>query len=181
VKLGKPNGAAALRRPGKGSEALRAAIGRNADRHAQDLAGVIVDIQAAGGITLWAIAAKLNACCMLTHRGRSWHVSTVQNLLRRLEKRRLAALAITTSLLSGCATVGSDGPGPMTCPPAIEYSREDWAHAAEELNSLPDGSAVAVKQSHSSQDNLDHVESVGHRDASPNMHARPRRCYDSIH
>jgi hypothetical protein len=133
------------------------------------------------GITLWAIAAKLNACCMLTHRGRSWHVSTVQNLLRRLEKRRLAALAITTSLLSGCATVGSDGPGPMTCPPAIEYSREDWAHAAEELNSLPDGSAVAVKQSHSSQDNLDHVESVGHRDASPNMHARPRRCYDSIH
>jgi DNA invertase Pin-like site-specific DNA recombinase len=37
VKLGNPNGAAVLRRAGKGGAPLRAAIARNADRHAQDL------------------------------------------------------------------------------------------------------------------------------------------------
>jgi hypothetical protein len=46
-------------------------------------------------------------------------------------------------LLSGCATVGSDGPGPKTCPPAIEYSREFQARAAEELALLPEGSVIA--------------------------------------
>ena len=37
VRLGNPQGAAALRRAGRGAAALRAAIARNADRHAQDL------------------------------------------------------------------------------------------------------------------------------------------------
>ena len=41
VRLGNPNGAAALRRAGKGAAPLRAAIARNADRHAQDLAPVV--------------------------------------------------------------------------------------------------------------------------------------------
>ena len=41
VRLGNPNGAAALRRAGKGGAPLRAAIARNADRHAQDLAPVV--------------------------------------------------------------------------------------------------------------------------------------------
>jgi hypothetical protein len=36
--LGNPHGAAALRRAGKGGASLRAAIARNADRHANDLA-----------------------------------------------------------------------------------------------------------------------------------------------
>ena len=58
-------------------------------------------------------------------------------------KRRLAVLAITTSLLSGCATVGSDGSGPGACPPVVEYSREVQARAAEELGMLPQGSAIA--------------------------------------
>ncbi len=40
-------------------------------------------------------------------------------------------------------TVGSDEVGPVTCPPVVEYSREVQARAAEELNSLPDGSAIA--------------------------------------
>ena len=41
VRLGNPQGAAALRRAGRGAAALRAAIARNADRHAQDLAPVV--------------------------------------------------------------------------------------------------------------------------------------------
>ncbi len=58
-------------------------------------------------------------------------------------KRHLAALAIATSLLSGCATVGSE-PGIATvCPPVVEYSREFQARAAEELARLPHGSAIA--------------------------------------
>ena len=43
VKLGNRNGAAALRRSDKGGAPLRAAIARNADRHARDLAPVVDD------------------------------------------------------------------------------------------------------------------------------------------
>ena len=84
VKLGNPNGAAALRRAGKGGAPLRAAIARNADRHAQDLAPVVADIRACGATSLRAIAGELNARGMLTRRGGRWHVSTVMNLLDRL-------------------------------------------------------------------------------------------------
>ena len=52
VRLGNPNGAAALRRAGKGGAPLRAAIARNADRHAQDLAPVVADIRAGGRASL---------------------------------------------------------------------------------------------------------------------------------
>ena len=58
-------------------------------------------------------------------------------------KPRLAVLAITTSLLSGCATVGSETGGFGTCAPVVEYSREFQARAAEELALLPEGSATA--------------------------------------
>lgn len=61
----------------------------------------------------------------------------------RCWKRRLAALAIATSLLSGCATGASDLGGLRACPPVVEYSREFQARAAVELNSLPNGSAIA--------------------------------------
>ncbi|WP_026784116.1 MULTISPECIES: hypothetical protein [Hyphomicrobiales] len=57
-------------------------------------------------------------------------------------KRRLAVLAIATSLLSGCATVGSDGGGLGTCPPVVEYTGQIQARAADELDLLPDGSAI---------------------------------------
>ena len=50
VKLGNLNGAAALRRAGRGGAPLRAAIARNADRHAQDLAPVVEDIRARGAV-----------------------------------------------------------------------------------------------------------------------------------
>ena len=87
VRLGNPNGAAALRRAGKGGAPLRAAIARNADRHAQDLAPVIADIRCGGSTSLREIAGELNARGMLTRRGGRWHVCTVMNLLDRLGLR----------------------------------------------------------------------------------------------
>jgi DNA invertase Pin-like site-specific DNA recombinase len=87
VRLGNPNGAASLRRAGKGGAPLRAAIGRNADRHAQNLAPVVEDIRAGGAMSLRAIAAELNGRGILTRRGGHWHVSTVMNLLDRLGQR----------------------------------------------------------------------------------------------
>ncbi len=58
-------------------------------------------------------------------------------------KQQLAVLAIATSLLSGCATVSSDGMLTGPCPPVVEYSREFQARAAEEIRLLPGRSAVA--------------------------------------
>jgi uncharacterized protein YceK len=58
-------------------------------------------------------------------------------------KRRLAALAIATSLLSGCATVGSDTGIATICPPVVEYTSEVQTRAAEELALLPKGTAIA--------------------------------------
>ena len=55
---------------------------------------------------------------------------------------RLAVLVIATSLLTGCATVSSDGSGLGACPPVVEYSRAFQVRAAEELALLPEGSAV---------------------------------------
>ena len=86
TKLGNPNGAAALRRAGKGGAALRAAVAQNADRHAQDLAPVIANIRAIGCTSLRAIAAELNTRGMLTRRGGAWHVSNVGKLLARLDR-----------------------------------------------------------------------------------------------
>ena len=57
-------------------------------------------------------------------------------------RRRLAVLAIATSLLSGCATVGSEPRAVPVCPPVVEYGREFQAQAADELALLPNGSAV---------------------------------------
>ena len=58
-------------------------------------------------------------------------------------KRRLAALAIATSLLSGCVTVRSEDGRLATCPPVVESGREFQARAAKELALLPEGSAIA--------------------------------------
>ena len=60
---------------------------------------------------------------------------------------RRVALVLATIWLSGCATVGSDGSGPGACPPVVEYSREFQARAAEELELLPEGSAIAEMMS----------------------------------
>ena len=59
-------------------------------------------------------------------------------------KRQLNALAIATSLLSGCATGGSDLLSGAVCPPVVEYDQEVQARAAEEIVLLPDWSAIAA-------------------------------------
>ena len=57
-------------------------------------------------------------------------------------RRRLAVLVVVMSWLSGCATVGFEAGGVPACPPVVEYGREHQVQAAEELATLPDGSAV---------------------------------------
>ena len=46
-------------------------------------------------------------------------------------------------MLTGCATVASEPRLATVCPPVIEYSREFQARAADELNLLPEESAIA--------------------------------------
>jgi len=54
---------------------------------------------------------------------------------------RLAVLGIVTSLLSACATVGSERITGV-CPPVVVYGAEFQARAAEEMQALPEGAAV---------------------------------------
>lgn len=56
---------------------------------------------------------------------------------------RLAALAIAAISLTGCATGGSEPRVVTVCPPVVEYSREFQARAADELDLLPEESAIA--------------------------------------
>ena len=58
-------------------------------------------------------------------------------------KRRLAVLVITTISLTACATVASDSRVATVCPPVVEYSRDFQARAADELDLLPERSAIA--------------------------------------
>lgn len=85
VKLGNPNGAAALRRAGKGNGAAVGALKEAADRHATDLAPVVAHLQAEGHTSLPALAKALNERQMRTPRGGQWHPSSVRNLLARLD------------------------------------------------------------------------------------------------
>ncbi len=50
---------------------------------------------------------------------------------------------ITTISLTGCATVASELHVVSVCPPVVEYSREFQTRAADELDLLPERSAVA--------------------------------------
>ncbi|WP_112324266.1 recombinase family protein [Oceanibium sediminis] len=86
VKLGNPNGAAALRRAGKGGVALRKAVGGNADAFAEELKPVVEDIRTSGITSLRGMAAELNTRGIVTRRNGRWHVSNVQNLLGRLNR-----------------------------------------------------------------------------------------------
>jgi DNA invertase Pin-like site-specific DNA recombinase len=82
VKLGNLNGAASLRRAGKGGVALRAAVSANAAAFAADLAPVVADIRAAGHTTLRAIAAELTARGIRTRRGGAWGAGNTMCVLR---------------------------------------------------------------------------------------------------
>ncbi|MDD3444391.1 MAG: hypothetical protein PHS60_03200 [Zavarzinia sp.] len=46
-------------------------------------------------------------------------------------------------MLTACATGVSERRIATVCPPVVEYSREFQARAAEELDLLPGGSAIA--------------------------------------
>jgi DNA invertase Pin-like site-specific DNA recombinase len=84
TKLGNPNGAAALRRAGKGGSALRATVTANAHAFAADLAPVLADIRAEGHVSLRAIAAELTRRGIQTRRGGKWRVSNVLGLVGRV-------------------------------------------------------------------------------------------------
>lgn len=86
VKLGNPNGAAAIRRAGKGTTAALEAVRHNASERAADYAETIADVRAAGAISLAAIAKELNARGIVTPRGGKWHASSVRNLLQRVDR-----------------------------------------------------------------------------------------------
>lgn len=57
--------------------------------------------------------------------------------------RRPVVLVIATSWLTACATGVSEPRVATVCPPVVEYSRAFQARAADELDLLPDGSAIA--------------------------------------
>jgi DNA invertase Pin-like site-specific DNA recombinase len=80
VRLGNPNGAAAIKRADKGNAAGVAA----ADSHAKNLHPVINCLASEGMTSLGAVAEALNERGMLTPRGGRWHKSSVRNLLNRL-------------------------------------------------------------------------------------------------
>ena len=84
VKLGNPNGAAAIRRAGKGNGASLDAIKDNANAFASDLAPIIDRLRAEGFKSLPQIARVLNEGGFATPRGGKWHPSSVRNLLSRL-------------------------------------------------------------------------------------------------
>lgn len=77
VKLRNPNGAASLRRAGKGGAALRATVSANAAAFAADLAQVVTDIRSAGHTSLRAIAAELTERGIRTRRGGKWGAGNV--------------------------------------------------------------------------------------------------------
>jgi DNA invertase Pin-like site-specific DNA recombinase len=101
VRLGNPNGAAALKRAGKGNAASVAAIRSAADSHAKNLQPVISALTAEGTTSLGAVAEALNDRGMLTPRGGRWHKSSVRNLLDRLGAHALPAR------LKGASLTGS--------------------------------------------------------------------------
>jgi hypothetical protein len=85
VRLGNPRGAAALRRAGLGGAPLRRAVSDNADAHARALAPLMGELKDLGFTSLRAIAAELDSRGILTRRGGGWHVSTVRNLIARID------------------------------------------------------------------------------------------------
>lgn len=84
VRLGNPNGAAALRRAQTGNAAAVKRLKASAESYARDIAPVIADIRASGVTSLAGIAAELNQRHIQTRRGGAWHRQSVANLLKRL-------------------------------------------------------------------------------------------------
>lgn len=84
VVLGNPNGAAALRRAGRGNRAAVSVIQARARQRATDLAETLADIKAAGVKSNNAIAVELNRREIPTPRGGFWHDVSVGRVRSRL-------------------------------------------------------------------------------------------------
>lgn len=85
--LGNPNGAAALRRAGKGNVASCEAQRSDALTRARDLSDTLQDVQAAGFTKLSDMASELNRRGIKTARGGQWHASSIRNVLARLREK----------------------------------------------------------------------------------------------
>lgn len=83
-RFGNPNGAASLRRAGKGNAAAVEACRAGAQSRAQELAAEIAAVRAAGAQSLREIAQLLNERHIEAPRGGSWHPSGVKRVLERL-------------------------------------------------------------------------------------------------
>lgn len=84
-RLGNPNGAAAIRRAGKGTTAAIAAVKASSAAYAADFAPVIAKLRAEGCTSLPKLADALNVGGFETARGGRWHPSSVRNLLARID------------------------------------------------------------------------------------------------
>jgi DNA invertase Pin-like site-specific DNA recombinase len=83
VKLGNPNGAAPLLRNGStNAEGIKVRLAQ-AKVFAEDIMPVIAEIEAAGHVTLRAIAGELNRRRIGARRGGIWHAASVHDLLKR--------------------------------------------------------------------------------------------------
>jgi DNA invertase Pin-like site-specific DNA recombinase len=87
VKLGNPNGARALRGRHSGNREAVNAVRLEAQRRADDLAGIIAALQSEGVASAHALARELNARDILTPRGGRWWPATALRLLDRYRAR----------------------------------------------------------------------------------------------
>lgn len=90
VKLGNPNGAAPLRRAGKGNAAAVAARQAAVDSRTLELAGEVKRLQAGGASSIRQIADGLNRERIEAPRGGAWHPSAVKRLLDRVARLEAA-------------------------------------------------------------------------------------------
>ncbi len=60
----------------------------------------------------------------------------------RCLKKLLGVLAVGMIFLTGCATGSSDWRGTGVCPLVVEYSRDEQRRLADEVEALPEDSAI---------------------------------------
>lgn len=81
-----PNDAAALKRAGGRGSALQETVKATANAFAESLAPVLWDIREHLYTTQQASASERNTGGIHTRRGGLWHVSTVRNLINRIDR-----------------------------------------------------------------------------------------------
>ena len=85
VRLGNPNGTAAIKRANKGNSASCARQREKANERAIELGEVLFDLRRSGITTLSGQARELNRRGIKTVRGGRWHPLTVANVQKRLD------------------------------------------------------------------------------------------------